>query len=71
MENCFSENNYASEHWNEKEIGQLLTLNDLIEKLHEVFAEDHINVEYVKAVLAAYKSNPKDWKKYAKFDQHR
>lgn len=46
-------------------------LVELIEKLREVFSSDKVNVDYVKALLASYKSNPADWKQYAKFDQHR
>ncbi|CAD5125146.1 DgyrCDS13389 [Dimorphilus gyrociliatus] len=71
MENVLTFNNYDSKYWDEKEIGEITTLDDMIRKLYDVFAEDTVNVEYVKAVLASYKSNPKDWKKYAKFDQHR
>lgn len=47
------------------------TLDCLIERLNEVFAEDRVNVEYVKALMETYKSNPREWKKYAKFDTHR
>jgi cysteine dioxygenase len=46
-------------------------LEELIKELHKIFSYDRVNVEYVKALLSAYKSNPKDWKKYAKFDPHR
>uniref|UniRef100_A0A1I7YZ71 Cysteine dioxygenase n=1 Tax=Steinernema glaseri TaxID=37863 RepID=A0A1I7YZ71_9BILA len=37
-------------------------------QLREIFSEDHINTVEVRSVLSAYKSNPADWKKYAKFD---
>jgi cysteine dioxygenase len=61
---------------NEKYTDELLvppigSLQDLINHLRLVFASDKVNVDYVKAVLAAYKSNPRDWKMYAKFDKHR
>ena len=46
-------------------------LNDLIEQLHEVFAEENVNIEYVHKLMESYTSNRKDWKKYAKFDPHR
>ena len=46
-------------------------LDELIQELHKVFANDRVNVEYVKALLSSYRSNPKDWKKFAKFDTHR
>ncbi|EEC15879.1 cysteine dioxygenase, putative [Ixodes scapularis] len=47
------------------------SLADLIEQLHRVFESDHINVEYVHDLMLSYKSNPKEWQKYAKFDRHR
>ena len=46
-------------------------LDDLIKELHKVFASDRINVEDVKSLMASYRSNPMDWKKYRKFDTHR
>ena len=39
--------------------------------LHILFAEDTVNVEYVKRIIENYKSNPKDWRKYAKYDPHK
>lgn len=47
------------------------SLTDLIKQLHRVFESDHINVEYVHELMLSYKSNPKEWQKYAKFDRHR
>lgn len=55
----------------EKTVPAMHTLEDLIAELHKIFSEDRVNVEYVKAVLSSYKSNPRDWKKYANFDNHR
>lgn len=49
----------------------LNSLDDLINELHKVFAFDRVNVDYVKSLLSAYRSNPADWKKYAKFDPFR
>lgn len=46
-------------------------LKDLIQQLHKVFAQDKINIDYVKALMESYKSNPREWKKFAKFDPHR
>lgn len=46
-------------------------LAELTEELSKVFSSDKVNVDYVKALLASYKSNPADWKQYAKFDQYR
>ena len=47
------------------------TLSDLISQLHDVFAEDAVNIEYVQKLMESYVSNRKDWKKFAKFDPHR
>jgi len=47
------------------------SLDDLIEQLHEVFSEDKINVEEVQDLMYSYKSNPEDWKKFAKFDRYK
>ena len=46
-------------------------LSQLCQILHRVFAQDTVNVEYVKRIIENYKSNPKDWKKYAKYDPHK
>jgi hypothetical protein len=46
-------------------------LNELVRILHEVFADDIVNVDYVKKLIENYKSNPKDWKNYAKYDPHK
>jgi len=56
---------------NEKFIVPPKNLDELCAALRKVFDHDRVNVEYVKALLSAYRSNPKDWKKYAKFDPHR
>ncbi|XP_054281090.1 cysteine dioxygenase type 1 [Macrosteles quadrilineatus] len=57
-----------------KKIGkvpEITTLNDLIRELHVVFESDHVNIEYVHALMSSYKSNPADWKKFAKFDRYK
>lgn len=46
-------------------------LDDLINELHCVFEDDHVNIEYVHNLMANYKSNPADWRKFAKFDRYR
>ncbi|KAF7996824.1 hypothetical protein HCN44_002470 [Aphidius gifuensis] len=48
-----------------------LTLVELIEKLHDAFNVDVVDIDYVQDLMSMYKSNPQDWKKYAKFDRHR
>lgn len=47
------------------------TLEDLIKELYKVFEEDSVNVEHVNYLMRSYKSVPKEWKKYAKFDRYR
>lgn len=57
-----------------KEIDQLpviSSLQDLIAELNKVFESDSVNVDYVTYLMQSYKSNPADWKKYAKFDRFR
>jgi cysteine dioxygenase len=46
-------------------------LNDLIAELQRLFQEDQVDVDHVQDVMLAYRSSPKDWKKYAFFDRHR
>lgn len=48
-----------------------LTLGDLIDKLHDAFDVDIVDIDYVQDLMSMYRSNPQDWKKYAKFDRHR
>lgn len=47
------------------------TLKDLIDGLHLIFDKDKVNVDMVKTYMNLYKSNPREWKKYAKWDEHR
>lgn len=46
-------------------------LNELVSMLREIFSKDLVNVEYVQQLITNYKSNPKDWRQYAKYDPHR
>ena len=56
---------------NEKHIPVISCMDDLVHHLRIVFESDIVNVERVRDLLTAYKSNPKDWKKYAIFDPYR
>ena len=47
------------------------TLDDLIKGLHIIFSRDEVNVELVKAYMGLYKSNFKEWRKFAIFDRYR
>ena len=55
----------------EKCVPLIKDLSHLIEELHKVYEEPIINIEYVKALLSSYKSNPKDWKRFSQQDPHR
>uniref|UniRef100_A0A1B6CZS5 Cysteine dioxygenase n=1 Tax=Clastoptera arizonana TaxID=38151 RepID=A0A1B6CZS5_9HEMI len=50
---------------------EMTSLSDLITELHRVFESDHVNVDYVYNLMTNYKSNPADWRKFAKFDRYR
>lgn len=54
-----------------KNAKSVISLKDLIEELHRVFSSDDVNIEYVNHLMLSYKSNPADWKKFAKFDRYR
>ncbi|KAL7735620.1 hypothetical protein ACLKA6_002510 [Drosophila palustris] len=46
------------------------TLPDLISALHREFETNYVNIEMVNHLMLSYKSNPKEWRKYAKFDRY-
>ncbi|XP_049882847.1 cysteine dioxygenase [Pectinophora gossypiella] len=50
---------------------EITGLEKLVEELHRVFSDNHVNVQDVQKLMAGYKSDPKDWRKYAKFDRFR
>jgi cysteine dioxygenase len=52
-------------------VPQIDNLQDLVVELRRVFDADKVDIDYVKTVLSAYKSNPKDWAQFAHFDQYR
>jgi len=49
-------------------VGGEVTWDELLEKLLEIFNSDQVDVDEVMDLLASYNTNPKDWKKFAKFD---
>lgn len=51
--------------------GKVSTLRELIDALHDAFKTDHVDIDHVQDLMASYKSNPLEWKKYAKFDRYR
>ena len=46
-------------------------LEELIKRLHDIFANDKVDIDEVKHVMERYKSNPKDWEQFAFYDQHK
>lgn len=48
-----------------------LTLEELIHQLHNAFSTDRVDIDHVQMLMSSYRSNPQDWKKFAKFDRHR
>lgn len=48
-----------------------INLQELIEKLHIIFANDRIDADEVHGVMESYISNRADWEKYASFDPYR
>lgn len=49
----------------------ITNLKSLIDELDRIFECDKVNIDLVHYVMKSYKSNPLDWKKYAKFDRYR
>ncbi|XP_065369590.1 cysteine dioxygenase type 1 [Calliphora vicina] len=47
------------------------TLNDLVAALHQEFSTNYVNIEMVNHLMLSYKSNPKEWQKFAKFDRYK
>ena len=50
---------------------QVESMEQLIKELHKVFSHDDVCVDYVMELLTNFKSNIKEWKKFAKFDRYR
>ncbi|TKR66636.1 hypothetical protein L596_022902 [Steinernema carpocapsae] len=48
-----------------------LPMETLLSRLQEIFRDDHVNTESVRAALQIYKSDPEDWRKYARFDPYK
>ena len=47
------------------------SFGELIETIRQMFADDEVDVELVKDLLASYESKPAEWKQYAFFDPNR
>jgi len=46
-------------------------LQDLIAGLHELFAEDNVNVDLVQKWMESYPADKNDWRKFEKIDKYR
>lgn len=46
-------------------------LQDLIAGLHELFAEDVVNIDLVQKWMESYPGNKNDWRKFEKVDKYR
>jgi hypothetical protein len=47
------------------------TFEDLASHLHDVFAYDTVNIDYVTKVLENFTPNRKEWQKYAIYDRYK
>ena len=47
------------------------TMEELITALYKEFETNLVNIEMVNHIMLTYKSNAKDWKKFAKFDRYK
>ena len=47
------------------------TFQIFIEELNRIFSHPDVDVDYVHAVMRAYKSKPAEWKKFRKFDRYK
>lgn len=54
-----------------KNCKEVRSLKELIDELHVVFSSTSVNIEYVNHLMLSYKSNPAEWKKFAKFNRYR
>lgn len=69
-----SENEKIMEHQSKLDFNNVPVPNDLSEliaMLREIFSNELVNVEYVAKLITNYRSNPKDWRQYAKYDPHK
>ena len=48
-----------------------VTWGQLREEISKAFSTENVDVDHVKALLSAYKSNKEDWGKFAYFDKYK
>lgn len=66
-----SEDEVETPMTSEGNAAKIASLDDMIAELYKAFDGEVVDVDHVRSVMGAYKSNSKDWKKYAFFDTHR
>lgn len=47
------------------------SLQDLITALHKEFDSDYVDIEMVNHLMLSYKSDPAEWRRFAKFDRYK
>lgn len=47
------------------------SLQDLITALHKEFDADYVDIEMVNHIMLSYKTDPAEWRKFAKFDRYK
>ncbi|KAL7292235.1 hypothetical protein TKK_0014183 [Trichogramma kaykai] len=52
-------------------LDQPMNLQQLIDRLHEAFATNDVDIDHVQDLMFSYKSNPQEWRQFAKFDRYR
>ena len=52
-------------------VPEISSLQELIKEIYKLFEADEIDVDYMIQLFQNYKSNPQEWKKYAKFDRYK
>jgi len=52
-------------------IPEIPTFQALLDEIERCFEDDEIDIDYMTAVMNAYKSKPQEWKAYRKFDHRR
>uniref|UniRef100_T1H7F3 Cysteine dioxygenase n=1 Tax=Megaselia scalaris TaxID=36166 RepID=T1H7F3_MEGSC len=50
---------------------QIESLQELITALYKEFETDYVDIEMVNHIMLSYKSDPSEWRKFAKFDRYK
>jgi len=69
MEHCYAPSTTTTSKLPNYKPPMAENLEQLVEMLYKAFEGDEVDVDYVTELMESYKSNPRDWKKFAKFDR--